>query len=118
MNHYIFAGLNAYARRSISSIKKPISFDLIADVIELELGVNLIQIRSKSRVREIVTARHLFSYLSNKYTNKSLSQIGSYLWDNCNHATVIHSCNVINNLCDTEKGFINNVQKLEAHLNK
>lgn len=116
MNHYIFAGLNAYARRSISSIKKPISFDLIADVIELELQVSFEQIMSKTRIREVVTARHLFNYFCRKYTNKSLNEIARHL--GLNHATIIHSVKVVNNLCDTEKEFFNNVQKIEAHFNK
>lgn len=45
-------------------------------------------ILSKSRLKDVVFARHLFIYLSCEKTSNTLKKIGNYI--NRNHATIIH----------------------------
>lgn len=56
----------------------------------------------KTREREIVFSRQMFHYFAKKYTKLSLSSIGAH-GGNKDHATVLHSNRVVNNLIDTEQ---------------
>lgn len=64
--------------------------------ISLITGVSIPDIFSKSRKSEIVEARQLYCYLIRKHL--SLHKIGKII--NINHATVVHSVNVINKLIE------------------
>jgi chromosomal replication initiator protein len=54
-------------------------------------GIMPHDIISKNRKREIVIARQLFCYITIKYFNYTLVQVGRFL--NRHHSTVIHSVN-------------------------
>lgn len=63
---------------------------------------------SKSRLKEHVTARHLYCYFALKKTNKTLSVVGKFI--NRNHASIIHGSNKVknelNNYPDVEENVI------------
>ncbi len=61
-------------------------------------------IDKKTREREIVVKRQIAHYLSKKLTKDSLATIGKII-GSVHHATVLHSCKVINNLIDTDKNY-------------
>ena len=54
-------------------------------------GIMPHDIISKNRKREIVIARQLFCYITIKYFNYTLKNVGNFL--NRDHSTVIHSVN-------------------------
>ena len=56
-----------------------------------------------SRKREIVAPRQIAMYYTHKLTNLTLSSIGSIF--NKNHATVLHSINVVKGLLQFDKEF-------------
>ncbi|MCF0172135.1 MAG: chromosomal replication initiator protein DnaA [Bacteroidales bacterium] len=62
------------------------------------------QISSKNRKREIVQARQIAMYLSRAMTGASLSYIGNLIGGR-DHATVLHSCNTVSDLLDTDRNF-------------
>jgi len=69
----------------------------------------------KSRLRAVVQARQLSMYLSKRYTNSSLSCIGTHIGKK-NHATVLYSCKVVENMLVTDKDFKNQVEEVEKKL--
>ena len=50
-------------------------------------------------------------------TKKSLSEIGRAVGGR-DHATVLHSCSVVNDLMDTDKEFKNHVEEIEKILKR
>ena len=56
---------------------------------------------SKTRKREIVTARQLSMKFAKIYTKASLATIGAIIGGK-DHATVLHACTTIDNLLDTK----------------
>ncbi len=84
---------------------------MVADYFNLELN----QLQSKSRKREIVQARQISMYLAKKFTKASLEEIGKKI-GNRDHATVIYSMKVVNDLMDTNKKFKRMVKELESRL--
>ena len=72
-------------------------------------------VNSKIRKREYVIPRQLMHYFINKYSTMPLARIG---WEiGCrDHATVLHSCRVINNLIDTNKIFSEDIVALSKRI--
>jgi len=69
---------------------------------------------SKTRKREIVQARQIAMYLSRSLTKTSLASIGEQLGGK-DHATVLHACNTVNDLIDTDRsfrGYVHDIEKL------
>lgn len=73
------------------------------------------QFMSKTRKREIVQARQIAMYLSRNLTKTSLASIGSQLGGK-DHATVLHACNTVCDLMDTDRGFRGFVNDIEKQL--
>jgi chromosomal replication initiator protein len=81
---------------------KPITIEKIQDVVSNYFNIDLKEIQSKSRKREIVQARQVTMFLSKKYTDFSYSHIGN-LVGRRDHATVLHACRAIQNSIDVDK---------------
>lgn len=67
-----------------------------------------------SRKREIVQARQITMYLAKKFTKNSLKAIGDHFTGK-DHTTVIHSCQTVENLMDTNDEYR---EKLEEIMQK
>ncbi len=70
---------------------------------------------SPRRTREIAQARQIAMYLSKKHTKAQLVTIGQAIGGK-NHATVLHACNTIQNLLETDKKFVQIIGDIEANL--
>ena len=70
---------------------------------------------SKSRKANIVAVRQLTMYLVQKFTPLSTTKIGMAIGGR-NHATVLHSCQCIEERLRTDKSFCAQVEELEAQL--
>ncbi|NCX96696.1 MAG: chromosomal replication initiator protein DnaA [Chitinophagia bacterium] len=66
---------------------------------------------TKTRKREIVLARQITMYLAKKYTKNSLKSIGEH-FGGFDHTTVIHSCQTVENLMDSDNIYKDNVNEL------
>ena len=70
---------------------------------------------SKSRKQEIVRARQIAIYLASQYTNETTVQIGRAIGGK-NHATVLHSINLVKTMMETDIKFRQDVRDIEAIL--
>ncbi|HTN45223.1 MAG TPA: chromosomal replication initiator protein DnaA [Flavipsychrobacter sp.] len=59
---------------------------------------------AKTRKREVVQARQITMYLAKKFTKSSLKNIGEH-FGGFDHTTVIHSCQTVENLMDTDSEY-------------
>ena len=71
-------------------------------------------VKSKSRIREVVKSRQIYCWLMRKNTRLSFADIGKPL--NCDHSTVIHAINTINNLIQTNDYFGNDALLINSKL--
>lgn len=77
---------------------------------ELEMDFDEVKNR-KTRLREFVYVRQLYSYFCKKYTNYSLTKIGKFI--NKDHATIIHSIKQIKGYYDFNNVIKNDVDKID-----
>ena len=111
----------ALAEKVVGKVVAPannvISVEKIRDMVCNYFALPLESFMSKTRKREIATARQVAMYLSKQYTKSSLSAIGKLIGGR-DHATVLHACGVVNDLMDTDKSFRMSVKELEQQLLK
>lgn len=70
------------------------------------------KLMAKTRRREIVQARQITMYLAKKFTKNSLKNIGAH-FGGYDHTTVIHSCQTVQNLMDTDTEYRDQLQDLQ-----
>ena len=70
---------------------------------------------SKTRKREISQARQIAMYLGRNLTKKSLASIGAEIGGR-DHATVLHACNTVSDLIETDRNFRQYVSDIEKQL--
>lgn len=73
------------------------------------------KIKSKNRHKKYSIPRHIYNYLSRKYTSNTLRQIGEYI--NRDHTSVCHSIDSISDCFYTKQEPYDDVQKLQIILN-
>ncbi|MCF7809370.1 chromosomal replication initiator protein DnaA [bacterium] len=76
-----------------------ISVDQIQEMVAREMDIPSDLIRSKTRKKEVVRARHIAMYLTTEYTILTQKTIGLHFGGR-NHATVIHAVKVVNELIE------------------
>ena len=97
----------------VKSISREVSIDYIQKTVCEHFDVPMEKLKEKTRKRNIVQARQLSMFLAKNYTKNSLKVIGKHFGGR-DHSTVIHSCQAIQNLLDTDPKFkdsVNDVQK-------
>ena len=99
----------------VAATPNVISVEKIRDMVCDYFALPLDAVMSKTRKREIATARQVAMYLSKQYTKSSLSVIGKLIGGR-DHATVLHACSVVNDWRDTDKNFRMSVKELEQRL--
>jgi len=93
-----------------------ITIDKVQDTVCDWFGISRDVLLSSTRKRQIVQARQISMYLSRKLiSNVSLSTIGSETGGK-DHATVLHACNTVSDLCATDRLFRKDVTGIEALL--
>jgi len=79
-------------------------------------NISVEELSSRTRKRQIVQARQIAMYLCrNLLSNFSLSIIGAEIGGK-DHATVLHSCNIVSDLMATDRSFKKYVSDLEQML--
>lgn len=99
-------------RNFIKSSSKEITIDTIQKMVCDYFDVAYDKLLQKTRKREIVQARQITMYLAKAFTKNSLKTIGEHFGGR-DHTTVIHSCQTVKDLMDTDALFRENV--LELH---
>lgn len=85
----------------VQEIHTEVSIDYIQKAVAAHYSISLEDLKSKSRKRELVTARQIAMFFAKKYTNHSLKSIGHYFGGR-DHSTVIHALQAVNDMLDTE----------------
>jgi chromosomal replication initiator protein len=99
-------------RNFIKSSSKEITIDTIQKLVCEYFEVPYDKLLQKTRKREIVQARQISMYLAKAFTKNSLKTIGEHFGGR-DHTTVIHSCQTVKDLMDTDGIFRDNVNELQ-----
>ena len=102
--------------RIVTDPRSEISIPKIQESVCNYFGISEEVFLSKTRKREIVQARQIAMYLSRNLTKTSLSSISAQLGGK-DHATVLHACNTVVDLMDTDRSFRSCVHEIERQLN-
>ncbi|MFP5039799.1 chromosomal replication initiator protein DnaA [Parasediminibacterium sp. JCM 36343] len=98
-------------RNFVKTSSKEITIDAIQKMVCEYFGVNYDKLLQKTRKREIVQARQITMYLAKAFTKNSLKTIGEHFGGR-DHTTVIHSCQTVKDLMDTDSVFRENVMEI------
>lgn len=104
-------------KRSVKTEKKPITIDIILEKVCEYFNVKQEDIFTSSRKQAIVQVRQIAMYLAQKYTKLSSARIGALIGKR-NHATVLHSCKIVEDRIHVDKTFKSKVDEIEALLRK
>ncbi len=99
----------------IKNSSKEISIELIQKLVCDYFNIAVDLVKSKTRKREVVQARQISMYFAKDMTKASLKSIGSH-FGNRDHSTVIHACQTVNDLMDTDKRFRADVEELNKRI--
>ena len=99
-------------RNFVKSSSKEITIDTIQKMVCEYFDVPYDKLLQKTRKREIVQARQITMYLAKAFTKNSLKTIGEHFGGR-DHTTVIHSCQTVKDLMDTDGIFRENVLELQ-----
>jgi len=100
----------------VSNPVKEITISAVQSAVCEYFNISAEELVSKSRKRQIVQARQISMYLCrNLISNCSLSTIGAETGGK-DHATVLHSCNMVSDLMATDRVFKKYVSELETRL--
>src|SRR6476469_5184503 len=99
-------------RNFVKTSSKEITIETIQRMVCEYFDVPYDKLLQKTRKREIVQARQITMYLSKAFTKNSLKTIGEHFGGR-DHTTVIHSCQTVKDLMDTDNLFKESV--LELH---
>jgi chromosomal replication initiator protein len=96
----------------VKNMSREVSIDFIQKAVCDYFEVPVDKLKEKTRKRQVVQARQLSMYLSKNFTKHSLKAIGKHFGGR-DHSTVIHSCQAIQNLMDTDTKFKESVDDLQ-----
>ncbi|MCL6523705.1 MAG: chromosomal replication initiator protein DnaA [Thermoflavifilum sp.] len=88
----------------VKTSTKEITIEAIQRMVCNHLGVPYEKLLEKTRKREIVQARQITMYLAKSFTKNSLKTIGEHFGGR-DHTTVIHSCQTVKDLMETDPSF-------------
>ena len=99
-------------RNFVKTSSKEITIEAIQRMVCDFFDVPYDKLLQKTRKREIVQARQITMYLAKAFTKNSLKTIGEHFGGR-DHTTVIHSCQTVKDLMDTDNLFRENVMELQ-----
>ncbi len=99
-------------RNFVKSSSKEITIDAIQKMVCDYFDVAYDKLLQKTRKREIVQARQITMFLAKSFTKNSLKTIGEHFGGR-DHTTVIHSCQTVKDLMDTDGLFKESVLELQ-----
>jgi len=99
----------------VKSVSREVSIDYIQKTVCEFFDIPVEKLKEKTRKRAIVQARQLSMYLAKNFTKNSLKVIGKHFGGR-DHSTVIHSCQAIQNLLDTDIDFKDNVEDIQKKI--
>ncbi len=99
----------------VKSISREVSIEYIQKTVCEHFSIPVEKLKEKTRKRAVVQARQLSMYLAKNFTKNSLKVIGKHFGGR-DHSTVIHSCQAVQNLIDTDTMFSDSVKDIEKKI--
>jgi chromosomal replication initiator protein len=99
----------------VKSISREVSIDFIQKTVCEYFDVPVEKLREKTRKRQVVQARQLSMFLAKHFTKNSLKVIGKHFGGR-DHSTVIHTCQAVQNLMDTDGKFKDSVSDIQKKI--
>lgn len=99
----------------VKNSSREISIDYIQKLVSDYFQIPVDTLKSKTRKREIVQARQISMFFAKQLTKSSLKNIGMHFGGR-DHSTVIHACQTVNDLMDTDKKFKADVEELTKRI--
>jgi chromosomal replication initiator protein len=99
----------------VKNASREISIDYIQKLVSDYFQIPVDTLKSKTRKREIVQARQISMFFAKQLTKSSLKNIGMHFGGR-DHSTVIHACQTVNDLMDTDKKFKADVEELTKRI--
>jgi len=102
----------AVMKNIIKDIETEVGIDFIQKAVSEYYGIDIEDLKAKTRKKEIVVARQVSMYFCKEFTNHSLKSIG-YHFGGRDHSTVIHAITTVNDIMETDSSFRNTVNELK-----
>ncbi len=99
----------------VQNCEPELNVDQIQKSTSKQFNVNLEDLKSKTRKKEIVTARQVAMYLSKEYTKHSLKVIG-YHFGGRDHATVIHAVKCVQEMMENNSQIAEDIRSIKTKL--
>jgi len=99
-------------RNIVKTTSKEITIDAIQKMVCEYYSITYDKLQAKTRKREIVQARQISMFLAKQFTKNSLKTIGDHFGGR-DHTTVIHSCQTVKDLMDTDGLIREQVKELQ-----
>lgn len=96
----------------IKDIETEVGIEFIQKSVSEYYGIDVLDLKAKTRKKEIVIARQVSMYFCKEFTNHSLKSIG-YHFGGRDHSTVIHAITTVNDMMETDSSFRNAVNELK-----
>ena len=87
----------------------------ICKAVAQEMRVSETKLYAKSRVADVVAARHVAMFLCRELTSCSLNSIGLFFGKR-DHSTVIHACKTTEDRIAADSGVANTISNLKNQL--
>jgi chromosomal replication initiator protein len=94
-----------------------ITVDAIQKVVAQYYNITQADMRSKRRTEAVAFPRQVAMYLSRELTDHSLPEIGE-MFGGRDHATVIHACQKIQRLIESDRSFAHTIEELKRLIKK
>jgi len=91
-------------RDILAAHDRAVTLDMVKKTVAEYYKIRVSDLLSKSRSRAITRPRQMAMSLAKKLTNHSLPEIGDSFGGR-DHSTVIHACNKVKELCDSDASF-------------
>lgn len=99
----------------VRQVQKEVSIEIIQKMVCEYYNLPVDLVKSKTRKREVVQARQISMYFAKDLTKSSLKTIGSHFGGR-DHSTVIHACQTVLDLLETDKKFKADVEELHKRI--
>lgn len=99
-------------KRAVKTDDRPLTVDEIMETVCHHFNVTTSAVNSKSRKRELVTARQVSMYFAQKLTKIPASRIGKMVGGR-DHSTVLHSCAQVEQRMKIDHSFLDEVRSIE-----
>lgn len=99
-------------RNIVKTSTKEVTIENIQKLVCEFYEISYDKLQAKTRKREIVQARQISMFLAKQFTKNSLKTIGEHFGGR-DHTTVIHSCQTVKDLMDTDSLIRDQVKELQ-----